>query len=413
MRAADAIAQSRPTAPPHAPGAGRRVLLLQGPRSPFFARLADALEEAGAQTRRVLFCPGDELHWIGRPALRWRGALGDWPAACARILAQTDATDVVGLGDGRALHRAGFAEARKAGALVHVVEQGWLRPGWLTLEPDALGAWRPDWSTPPPPAAPASAEKGAPFAQWAAMDVAHDLATLAAGWALYPGYRRHALANPLAEWLGWAGKLALWQARRAARARALREMAAVEARGAPLFLFALQLETDFQIRDRGPEGGVRAALETALASFARAAPAGARLIVKPHPLDPQPWRWRRLASAGGALFLDGGGVEALFPRLAGVVTVNSTVGLSALRAGAPTAALGGAVYEPLTQRGALDDFWRAPQAPPPARVAEFVDRIAAEIQTPGAFDGPGMAAGAKGVARLILRRAPASRGKTP
>ncbi|SEA98556.1 capsular biosynthesis protein [Rubrimonas cliftonensis] len=412
MRAA-AMTANRPTAPAPAPGAGRRVLLLQGPRSPFFARLSDALEAMGAETRRVLFCPGDELHWIGRPALRWRGPLAQWPAACARMLAETGATDVVGLGDGRALHRAGFAQARKAGALVHVVEQGWLRPGWLTLEPDALGAWRPDWSAPRPPAAPASAEKGAPFAAWAAMDVAHDLATLAAGWALYPGYRRHALANPLAEWLGWGGKLARWPARRAARAQALREMAATQARGAPLFLFALQLETDFQIRDRGPAGGVRAALETALASFARAAPAGARLVVKPHPLDPQPWRWARLAAAGGALFLDGGAVEPLFPQLAGVVTVNSTVGLAALRAGTPAAALGGAVYGPLTHPGPLDDFWRAPQAPSPARVAEFVDRMAAEIQTPGAFDGPGMAVGAEGAARLILRRAPGSGGGTP
>jgi capsular polysaccharide export protein len=151
---------------------------------------------------------------------------------------------------------------------------------------------------------------------------------------------------------------------------------------------------------------MRAALARAIASFRRAAPPAARLIVKPHPLDPMLTPWRRLAADPRTIWLDGGPIAPLTPRLSGVVVVNSTVGLSALRDGLPVAALGSAIYEDLCWRGDLDGFWRDPPPPDPAAVARFVAGLAAEIQTPGAFDGPGMAPGSQGVAELILRRAP-------
>ncbi len=383
-------------------------MLLQGPRSPFFARLADAVAARGAGVSRVLFCPGDALFWRGRPALRFRGTRAEWPGFLARALAGTGATDVVGLGDGRWMHAEGFAAARAAGALVHVVEQGWLRPGFLTVEPDALGAWRPRGPAPETEtetdaeADPPSPRYRGGFAAFAAMDTGWHLANLIAGPLSYPHYRSHELVHPAREWLGWAGKAARWPLRRRERAEALARIAA--ARG-PVFLFALQLETDFQIRDRYP-AGMRAALAQALASFDRAAPADALLVVKPHPLDPGLAPWARLAAHPRAVFLDGGSAEALFGRLAGVVAVNSTLGLGALRAGVPVAAMGPAVWEGLAWRGPLDAFWAAPPRPDPSRVAAFVRQIAAEIQTPGAFDGEGMGPGAAGVADLILRRRP-------
>lgn len=386
----------------------RTVLLLQGPRSPFFVHLAEALEARGARVLRVLFCPGDALFWRGRDALRWRRGEAGWRAEAARLIARHGVTDVVGLGDGRALHALAFDAAREAGALAHVVEQGWLRPGWLTLEPDALGRWRPDPARLDADATePASPRFTTSFASFAAMDVGYHLANLALGRLTYPGYRGHGVEGPLEEWRGFALKALRRRWRRAERARALAALGA--ARG-PAFLFALQLETDYQIRQRGPEGGLRAALARALADFAEHAPADALLLVKPHPLDPQRAPWRRILrdspAADRALFLDGGALEPLFDRLAGLITVNSTAGLSALRAGLPVHALGEANYalEGLTDPGPLARFWTAPQPPNAARTRAFVAAIAAEIQAPGGFDGSGMRPGAAGTADLILRR---------
>jgi capsular polysaccharide export protein len=394
----------------HRPDArpARRVLLLQGPRSPFFARLADALEARGARALRALVCAGDELFWRGRPAFRFRGRPEAWAGWVEALCSREGVTDAVGLGDGRFHHAEGYPAARSAGARIHVVEQGWLRPGWLTVERDALGAWRPRPGARPAGAPPRSDARGAGFAGFAAMDVAHHLAELTAGPILYPHARRHELRHPVAEWAGWAAKAAAWPVRTAGRRAALR---AIEGATGPLFLYALQLETDFQMRRAGPPGGGRAALAAALDSFGRVAPAGARLIVKPHPLDPGLDDWRReiaeSPAAGRVLWLDGGSAEALAPRLAGVVTVNSTLGLSALAAGAPVAALGRAVWEDLAWRGPLDGFWADPPRPDPARVAAFVAALVAETQVPGAFDGPGMAQGAAGVADRVLAAADA------
>lgn len=382
----------------------RRVLLLQGPRSPFMARLHDALVEAGAHPLRVLFCAGDALWWGGRPARRWRGRPADWPAAAARLIAAEAVTDVLGLGDGRPAHRAAFAAARAAGARVHVLEQGLIRPGYVTLEPDGLGRWRPGRDA-GADAAPAPGPPGAGFAAYAAMDVAHHLANLTWGRLAYPRHRSHELVGPVAEWAGWAGKAARWPARAAGRHAALARIAAAPG---PVFLVALQLETDFMLRDHGPPGGARGALAATLASFVRAAPPGALIVVKPHPLDPGLTPWRRIVAASPAVaqavWLDGGDLGALWPRLAGVVVVNSTVGLAALRAGLPTAVLGRAVYEDLAWRGPLDAFWTAPPRPDPAAVAAFVDRLIRATQLPGALDGPGMDQAAAAVAARVLGR---------
>lgn len=392
--------------------AGRTVLLLQGPRSSFFARLADALAARGAGVRRVLFCPGDALFWRGRPAIRWRDPPEAWPAGARRLLTETGATDVAGLGDGRFWHAEAFAAAREAGVAVHVIEQGYLRPGWLTVEPDALGAWRPSAAdlarggpppeTPPPPRA--------SFAAWAAMDVAWDLANLAVGRWTYPHFRTHALDHPAREWAGYARA---WAARRLGGAARARTLAAIRDGAGPVFLVALQLESDFMIRRAGPPGGLRAAFAALCADFAAHAPAGARLAVKPHPLDPGLAPWRRIAAEAlgpRALWLDGGDLAALHPHLAGVVTANSTAGLAALRDGVPVALLGRAVYEDLAWRGPLAGFWRAPPRPDPARVAAFLRALAAATQVPGHFDGPRMAAGAEAVAdRILARPAPGAR----
>jgi capsular polysaccharide export protein len=382
------------------------VLLLQGPRSPFMARLRDALAADGAQVHRVLFCAGDVLFWGGRPATRWRGRPQDWPPEAARLIATLGVTDVLGLGDGRPAHRAAFAAAHAAGARVHVLEQGLIRPGWITLEPDRLGGWRPGPGVPTAPL-PRPGPGGAGFAAFAAMDVAHHLANMTWGRLVYPHHRSHELRGPLIEWAGWALKTALTPRRAAERRAALARIAAAHG---PVFLFALQLETDFQLRDNGPPEGSRAALAAALAGFARAASPDALIVVKPHPLDPGLTPWRRIVAespaADRAVWLDGGDLDALLPRLAGVVAINSTVGLSALRAGTPVALLGRAVYEGLCAHRPdglpLDGFWTDPPRPDPAAVSAFVAALLRDIQLPGAFDGPGMETGARAVAARIM-----------
>lgn len=393
--------------PPTAAVAGRCVLLLQGPRSGFYRHLARALEARGARVLRVLFCPGDALFWWPRPAIRYRGRLEHWPARLRGLVAQEGITDIVGLGDGRPLHATAFDTARTAGVQVHVIEQGYLRPGWLTIERDALGAWQPRPDAAPRPIPASAARPGAGFARFAAMDVAHHAATLAAGWLLYPHFRRHELWSAPREWLGWLRRFAGAGRRRAADRVSLARIAAATG---PVFMLGLQLETDFQLRRHGPPGGLRAVMAEVALSFAAHAPKDALLVIKPHPLDPLLTDWTAvlaavpLAEAARAriLWLHAG--DALALPLAGLVTVNSTLGLAALARGVAVKAMGRAIYARagLVHGGALDDFWRSPQRPDPAATAAFLGALVEETQVQGTFDGAGMAQGAEGIATRIL-----------
>jgi capsular polysaccharide export protein len=385
----------------------RTVLLLQGPSSWFFTLLAAALRRRGAQVHRVLFCPGDRLFWGGPGAVAYRGGAGGWGTWLVALIRSAGITDIVCLGDGRARHAEAVRVAMAEGVAVHRVELGYLRPHWLTVERMA----RPGEPRPPDPSASQLPDPPQPrfrssFAAFAAMDVTYNLANLIAAWLFYPGYRSHALDPPLREWVGWTLKALRLPWRSRARVRA---QARIDAHVGPVFLFPLQLETDFQIRLHGADATLHETLVRVAASFARHAPRDALLVIKPHPLDNglAPWgrRMRAVMPVQNAwVLIDGGSLEALLDRAAGVVTVNSTVGLTALRAGRPVIALGTALYDRpgLTDRGGLDRFWTQPQAPDAEAVRAFVRVLAAVSQVPGGFDGEGARPGAEAVAARIL-----------
>ena len=375
----------------------RHFLFLQGPLSPLYRRIGERLAAAGHRVTRVNFCSGDWLHWHGRECRFWRGRLADWPAEAARLMAEGAVTDLVLHGDTRPYHRPAVLAAEARGIAVHVTELGLLRPGYMTLARGGLGVLS---RLPDDPAAirRAAARLDEPdlsprhpgsFALEAWQDVAYHLPNVA-GFPLHPFYRRHTPSHPLADYLAWVLRLAGERRRRNEAARVEAELLAGDG---PLFLLPLQVEGDYQILAQSQFGTMRAALAHLIAAFREEAPKEARLVVKAHPLDNGAVDWRgELARHGGAVrvrfaFLDGGSLAALFPRLAGLVTVNSTAGLDALRAGVPVALLTPALYdiEGLTHGGPLAEFWRAPRAPDPALLADFLKVVVASSQLRGSI----------------------------
>lgn len=396
------------------------MLLLQGPFSWFFTHLARALRARGAEVRRILLCPGDQLFWRGPGGVAFRGRPDEWPAYVAAFMRNRGVTDLACLGDGRRRHADAIAAAKATGVRVHLVEQGYLRPHFLTLEPDGTGGrtrFPADW-----PAIEALAAGATPpdqprfrtsFLGYAAMDVAFNLANILASWALFPHYRAHAIDHPVTEWTGW-----IWNKILPVRRRRIRREAAearIAAHKGPLFIHPLQLETDYQIRLHAPKGGVREMLKTVISSFAEEAPEDAMLVVKIHPLDHGWANWRKLTHAAArkagvadrVVYLDGGDLDAIIARSAGVVVANSTVGLTALRLGAPVIALGKAIYDlpGLTFQGGLDRFWSGASAPKPDRLATFLAALG-RIQLPGGFDGEGAKPGAAAMAEKLLAPPP-------
>jgi capsular polysaccharide export protein len=398
--------------------AGRQCFLfLQGPISPFFSDLAEALQSQGHRTLRVNLNFGDRLFWRG-PAIDYRGSLRRWPSVVAKILETEKVTDLLLLGEQRPHHRAAIAAADRLGIRVTVFDYGYLRPDWITCEPDGMSALsrfpREMEAVRALAKATSPHETGAlyadAFGRQARAHLTYDFLSSAMGW-LYPGYRSHQIYPPAVNYAGTGLRLLMRKRRNRAAGQAIEALARS---GRPVFLFAMQMEVDYSIRAYSRFDGMDEPLKLALDSFLAHAPKDAVLVVKLHPLDPgiRLWKsWLRRETArrdpsacDRVVFIDGGSLDRLLTVARGAVMVNSTVGLAALQAGVPVVALGAAIYDipGLSWQDGLDEFWANAAPPDPQNVADFIRALAGTVQLRGVFyTEPGLSAAVKATAARL------------
>ncbi|MBW9063615.1 capsular biosynthesis protein [Rhizobium herbae] len=398
----------------------RVFLFLQGPSSPIFAKIAAWLEAKGHRCLRINLNPGDQIFWRRKGSYNYRGRGGEsWRAYAGSFMDRHAITDLILLGEERPYHQLAIAAARERNIAVSVIEMGYLRPDWLTLERGGMSSNshfpvaaqqiveaartlpEPDWNR----------HYAQSFLAEASYDLLYNLPNVFL-WFLFPHYRRHALFHPLAEYAGWVIRLA-GSGRREREASQLVD-SCLE-REKPFFIYPLQLQTDFQLRAHSPYNDQREAIGQILTSFARHAAPDTQLLVKIHPLDNGLINWRkhvadlavRLNVGERVHVLDGGNLNALLERAQGTVTVNSTVGLHALQLGKPVKVLGAAVFDiaGLSDQAPLEQFWRTPEPPEASLRSAFFRLLAASIQVRGNFySTAGTDAGAAAIAERLHNR---------
>jgi len=344
--------------------------------------LALAMREQGVKVERINICGGDQIDWP-ESATNFRGAFGDWPVFFDNFLREHQITDILLFGDCRPYHVSARGVAALRGVRTHVLEEGYLRPHWMTLELDGVNghsrlARNKEWlieqakALPPEPYLPPIT---ADFRR-RVRDTARHYIAVHAGKLAYPFYRTHRPGSAIMEGLGWGWKYLV---------RGLRQRQTDEVikglEGKPVFLFPLQLSGDYQIRSHSPFPDMRAAASYVMESFARHAPEEAHLLIKAHPFDTTLFNWRhyidrrgrRLGIRERVHFIDGGNLEQLAADANGMVCVNSTSATLALAAGRPVCTLGEAIYNVpgLTFPRHLDEFWGEPTPPEPGLYGAF------------------------------------------
>lgn len=361
----------------------RAFAFLQGPPGPLFARLGEALRGRGVAVHRINLSAGDRFDWPGK-AVNFRGRRSEWAVFFDRFLRERQITDLLLFGDCRPYHVTARRIAAMRGVRTHVLEEGYLRPHWMTLELEGVNAHSPlsrdpAWVFEQAKRLPAEEPDEAPVTasfRRRVRDTARYYTAVQAGGLLFPFYENHRQHSPLFEGLGWTWRYFT----RALRERELsRELKAI--RGKRFFLHALQLSGDYQIRAHSPFTDMPSATAYVMQSFAAHAPADMQLLVKAHPLDGSFFNWRgflrRRARALGIAdrvhFIDGGDIEELAVKAEGMVVVNSTSATLALSAGRPVCVLGDAIYNMpgLTFGGHLDAFWTDPPPPAPGLYEAF------------------------------------------
>ncbi|MCZ8260684.1 MAG: capsular biosynthesis protein [Beijerinckiaceae bacterium] len=393
----------------------RVILMLHGPTAPFWRELGRGFEAAGHRVVKVHFALGEFLYW-GRPGgIHYRGSLRNWPDFLRGLIRREGITDILYYADRFAYHVAARQVAEEAGLQAYALENGYLRPDWITLERGGMGAYS---HMPVDPARYIALAAGCPPPDLAVRypvgfwtEILHEVTY---SWfnffwrVLYPGWQSGKYYNSILEVL--VGIPHLLRQKGLARAAE----ATIEARlasGRPYFVLPLQLQGDYQIRDNSPFTHIAEMIETVFASFARQAPAGADLVVKQHPHDNNAEDFatvvqqaaRRHGLADRVFFIDGGDLGRLLASARGCVMINSTVGLFSLRKTCPTKILGAAIYDMpgLTHQGPLDGFWQNPEPVDAALVEAFVRVLAATIQVKGSFYHP---EGRRQAVETVMRR---------
>ncbi|MEM9282213.1 MAG: hypothetical protein AAGA96_10320 [Verrucomicrobiota bacterium] len=162
------------------------------------------------------------------------------------------------------------------------------------------------------------------------------------------------------------------------------------------FLAPLQLGHDAQIQRHSPFKAMNEVMDLVANSFLENAEATDRLIFKIHPLD-RGYRtfkekFQEISERLGkerVFLVDRVDLSLLIENSKGVVTVNSTVGLIALRHQAKVKVLGEAFYDLpcLTFQGELNQFWQAPHHPKKEDVQQFINMLEYTMQARGTLSG--------------------------
>lgn len=383
-------------------GQNRVFLFLQGPHGPFFARLGRMLRAAGAEVWRVGFNRGDQAFWSDRAHyIPYTGHPEDWPARFSELVAQLGVTDIVLYGDTRPIHAEAVTRAKAAGLSVHVFEEGYLRPYWVTYERGGSNgnSRLMDMTVDEMHKVLADAERDIPEAPAHWGDMRHHIFYGALyHWFVmfanrrYKGFRPHRAIPVTKEFQLYLRRLLLMPAH--ALDRWLSTFR-IKTGGFPYHLVLLQLEHDSSFQMHSPFTTMTEFLDTVIEGFAKGASRHHHLVFKAHPLEdgrvPLRREVRRLARAAGVSdrvhYVRGGKLARLLDHARSAVTVNSTAAQQVLWRGLPIKTFGHAVYAKpeFVSTQPLEQFFAQPSRPDNRAYRDYRHYLLETSQVAGGF----------------------------
>jgi capsular polysaccharide export protein len=317
------------------------------------------LRKAGAEVWRVGFNAGDRAFWFHPPSyIPFRGKADDWAQTFTDLIEEKGVTDIVLYGDTRPIHAEAVAEARKRGLGVHVFEEGYMRPFWVTYERGGTNGHSRlmDMSIEQMQKALAQSDMEAPLppAHWGDMRQ-HVFYGALYHWFVmfrngdYRNFRPHRSMPVTKEFQLYLRRLLLMPIQ--ALERRISTLR-IKHGGFPYHLALLQLEHDSSFQMHSPFETMGDFLKVVIEGFASGAPQHHHLVFKAHPLEdgrvPVRRTIRELAHKHGVQdrvhYVRGGKLAQLLNDARTAVTVNSTAAQQVLWRGIPLKVFGRAVY---------------------------------------------------------------------
>ena len=360
------------------------------------------LRKTGAQVHRVGFNAGDQAFWFGRKGyIPFLDKPDAWPATFTALIAEHAITDIVLYGDVRPVHAQAVSIARTAGLRIHVFEEGYLRPYWVTYERNGSNGHSrlmqmsvPEMSH---TLATTDHEMHPPPATWGDMRQHVFYGALYHWFVLFRNaqYRHFAPHRSLSvgrEAMLYTKRLLFMPVATCARALAQRR---IRRAGYPYHLVLMQLEHDASFQAHSSFDSMEDFLRLVIAEFAQGARPHHHLVFKAHPLEIGRLPLRRIIAGMAAEhgighrvhFLRGGKLAGLLDQSRTAVTVNSTAAQQALWRGIPLRAFGTAVYAKpeFVSDQPLAMFFADPRRPNARAYRNYRRFLLETSQLPGGF----------------------------
>lgn len=371
---------------------------LQGPVSPFFRKLANQLNTLGYKTYKINLCFGDWIFGIKQKNINYRGQIGGWSNFIRQFYLQNNITHVLMTGEQREYHIIANQIARELGIIIIVTDLGYLRPDWITFELNGMSG---DSQFPKDPQVIKTLAKTVTAMDYtkkyedslffqSIWEIIYCFSSIGILRLFYPFYRPYPRYHPLKMFIGTGIHLLKTAYRKKHTANQV-----VSLINEKYFLFPLQMRFDFQIIAYSHYKSLDEAIYEVIQSFAKSAPSHLKLAIKEHPLDENIVNWKtlcfsiakRLGIENRIIYFDGGNLSQMIEGSIGIITVNSTVGISALRHCKPTFVLGDAIYKinGLTNSECLDNFWTNPIRPDPELIDSFIKLLTSSVQIRGVY----------------------------
>ena len=349
------------------------VIFLQGPLGPFFSHLARYISSKGIITHKINFNGGDEYYSWADITVQFKESGEHWYSFFHKYLCRFNVSAVFVYGDCRYYHKIAGQVCRQLDIPFWVFEEGYLRPDYITLEQGGVNAYSQlNWSAYKIDSFHYKAIKpaqsvGNHFGHRARYAMLYYF-TMRLKRDQYSGYNHHRESHWVKEGSDWLRSF--WR-KFSYKFYDKSILALLQTHyDRQFYFFPLQTKVDFQLREHSDFNSVEHAISFVIDSFAGNCISSRLLVIKHHPMDRGGNHYGKFIKetalhfgvADRVIYVHDLPLPRLLRHAKGVVTVNSTVGISALLHRLPVKVLGRAIYdkEGLTFQGDLDNFWSAP-----------------------------------------------------
>ena len=346
------------------------ILFLQGPLGPFFKKFAHYVSAQGHQTYKINFNGGDKYYAWADHQFDYVDESELWHSYLSAFVKKHHIATVIVYGDCRFYHKVARQVTIECGLNFWAWEEGYLRSGFVTLEKEGCNANSPLFNQPEhfqavqPQNIKSSLLVGSTFARrtWFATCYYICLHLSKNTFAHYHHHRPWTAMQEAGFW--WKGFAQKWVSKLTDPKHYKHFIKKFDQQ---LFLLPLQVEVDFQLREHSRFDSVAQVVLEVMHSFALHASPEQALLIKHHPQNRGFVHYGKLITQlthelnldGRVLYGHDFNLPDVYKHARGVVTVNSTVGLSALLHDLPTVTLGKAIYDidGITYGKSLDEFW--------------------------------------------------------